>query len=150
MEAVALDAASAARHARESDVIVTCTPSKAAFLGIAQVGPGTFVAGVGADDVSKSELEPALLAVAVVVVDVLAQCAEIGDLHHALEAGAMRREDVHAALAEVVSGARPGRTHRDEITIFDSTGTAIEDVAAAAMVYENALASSRGVSIHLG
>jgi ornithine cyclodeaminase/alanine dehydrogenase-like protein (mu-crystallin family) len=89
------------------------------------------------------------MAVATVVADVLEQCAMIGDLHHALAAGAMRREDVHAELKDVVSGARPGRTRADEITIFDSTGTAIEDVAAAAMVYERALAAGRGLSVEL-
>ncbi len=132
-----------------SDVIVTCTPSNSAFLGLEHVRPGTFIAAVGADDARKQELEPALLAAGTLVVDVLEQCAAIGDLHHALEAGAMRREDVHAELKDVVSGARPGRTRADEITIFDSTGTAIEDVAAAAMVYQRALAAGRGAPIQL-
>jgi alanine dehydrogenase len=113
------------------------------------VRPGTFVAGVGADDVSKSELEPALLAASTVVVDVLAQCAAIGDLHHAILAGVMDEGEVHAELAEVVSGKKRGRSGADEVTVFDSTGTAIEDAAAAAMAYERALASGRGIPIHL-
>src|SRR6185369_17251794 len=102
-----------------------------------------------ADDSRKQELEPGLMASSTVVADVLEQCAMIGDLHHALEAGSMRREDVHAELKDVVSGARPGRTRPEEITIFDSTGTAIEDVAAAAIVYERALAAGRGVPVAL-
>jgi Predicted ornithine cyclodeaminase, mu-crystallin homolog len=84
------------------------------------------------------------------VVDVLEQCARIGDLHHALAAGAMRRENVHAELAEVVSGRRPGRRTADEVIVFDSTGTALEDVAATALVYERAAAHGSGVEVRLG
>ena len=84
------------------------------------------------------------------MVDVLEQCARIGDLHHALAAGAMRREDVHAELADVVSGRRPGRRSVDEITVFDSTGTALEDVAAAALVYERAVDAGIGIELRLG
>lgn len=149
IEARPVNADEALERARASDVIVTCTPSQSAFLGTAHVRPGTFVAGVGADDARKHELEPALLAGNLVVVDALDQCAAIGDLHHAIVAGAMGRGDVHAELAEVVSGAKAGRSRPDEITIFDSTGTAIEDIAAAAMVYERAMASGAGTRIHL-
>jgi ornithine cyclodeaminase/alanine dehydrogenase-like protein (mu-crystallin family) len=61
----------------------------------------------------------------------------------------MRHDDVHAELADVVSGRRPGRRSASEITVFDSTGTAIEDVAAAALVYERAVAQGRGVAVNL-
>jgi ornithine cyclodeaminase/alanine dehydrogenase-like protein (mu-crystallin family) len=74
----------------------------------------------------------------------------IGDLHHAIEAGAMLREDVHAELADIVSGRRPGRSSRDEIIIFDSTGTALEDVAAASVVYERARSRDIGIRVNLG
>jgi alanine dehydrogenase len=95
-------------------------------------------------------LDPLLMAQALVVVDILDQCASIGDLHHALEAGVLTREQVHAELAEVVTGRKPGRRSEEEITVFDSTGTALEDVAAAAMVYERAVASGRGLAVDLG
>ena len=134
---------------RESDVCVTCTTAHRAFLQKADVAPGTFIAAVGADNPDKQELEPALLAAATLVVDVLDQCAEIGELHHALAANLLRREQVHAELAEVVAGRRPGRTREDEITIFDSSGTALQDVAAAAAVYEKARAVGRGTAVNL-
>ena len=134
----------------ESDIVVTCTPSRTPLLAAADVPAGCFVAGVGADSEDKHELAPDLLARGIVVADVLEQCARIGDLHHALDAGAMRRDEVHAELADVVSGRRPGRRSPDEVTVFDSTGTALEDVAAAAVVYERARAERRGVSIRLG
>src|SRR5262245_23819232 len=102
----------------DSDVCVTCTPSRRAFVGRGDVRPGTFIAAVGADNQGKQELEPALVAGATLVVDVLEQCAEIGELQHVLAAGLLTREQVHAELADVVAGRKPGRTRGDEITIF--------------------------------
>lgn len=148
-----LDIAVVADHVeavRASDVCVTCTPSRRAFLRREHVRPGTFVAAVGADSPDKQELDPSLLAAGVVVADVLDQCAVMGELHHALQAGAMSREDVHAELAELVSGGKPGRRSEDEITIFDSTGTALEDVAAAAAVYERAVEAGAGRRVAFG
>jgi len=129
--------------ARVSDVCVTCTPSRRAILGRDAVRAGAFVAAVGADNPEKQEIDPALLAASKVVVDVLEQCATIGDLHHAIAAGVMTQGDVHAELAEVVAGARPGRESDDEVVVFDSTGTAVQDVAAAALVYERAVDERR-------
>jgi ornithine cyclodeaminase/alanine dehydrogenase-like protein (mu-crystallin family) len=134
---------------RESDVCATCTPARRAFVTTADVARGTFIAAVGADSQGKQELEPALVASATLVVDVLEQCAEIGELQHALAAGLMTREQVHAELADVVVGRRPGRRRDDEITIFDSSGTALQDVAAAVAVYEKARARGRGTEVRL-
>ncbi len=134
---------------RESDVCVTCTPARRAFVMAADVPPGMFIAAVGADSQGKQELEPALVASATLVVDVLDQCAEIGELQHVLSAGLMTRAQVHAELADVVVRRRPGRTRVDEITVFDSSGTALEDVAAAIAVYENARETGRGTEVKL-
>jgi ornithine cyclodeaminase/alanine dehydrogenase-like protein (mu-crystallin family) len=134
---------------RESDVCVTCTPSRKAFVASADVSPGTFIAAVGADNQGKQELAPELVASATLVVDVLEQCAEIGELQHPLAAGLMTRADVHAELADVVAGRRPGRTRGDEITVFDSSGTALQDVAAAIAVYEKARRTGRGTEVKL-
>ena len=134
---------------RGSDVCVTCTPARRAFVGRDDVAAGTFIAAVGADNRGKQELEPALVASATLVVDVLEQCAEIGELQHALAAGLMTREQVHAELGAVVAGHRPGRTRDDEIAIFDSSGTALQDVAAAVVVYERARATGRGTEVKL-
>jgi ornithine cyclodeaminase/alanine dehydrogenase-like protein (mu-crystallin family) len=132
------------------DVWITCTPAHRFFLTVEHVRPGAFVAGVGADSEDKQELDPDLLARSAVVVDVLEQCAVIGELHHALSAGRMRREDVRAELVDVVACTKPGRVADDEIVVFDSTGTALEDVAAAAVVYQRALAAGRGLRVALG
>jgi alanine dehydrogenase len=142
-------AASAAEAAPGSDIFVTCTPSRRPLLHRVDVRPGAFVAAVGADNEHKQELEPALMAAATIVVDSLEQCAAIGDLHHALASGAVSIGQVHAELSEVVAGRKPGRRSAEEITIFDSSGVAIEDVAAAAAVYEKAMAAGRGVTVDL-
>lgn len=127
-----------AAAAAKSDIVITCTTSQRFFITSEMVKPGTFIAAVGADNPEKQEIDPQLLAASKVVVDILEQCAQIGDLHHALDAGLMTRGKVHAELGEVVAGARPARTRDDEIIVFDSTGTALQDVAAAAAVYRRA------------
>jgi ornithine cyclodeaminase/alanine dehydrogenase-like protein (mu-crystallin family) len=129
---------------RASDITVTCTPSRDPLLDVGSVPPGAFVAAVGADNPDKHEITPALMASSTVVVDVLDQCAEIGDLQHALSAGTMSATDVHAELGDIVSGKKPGRTSVDEIVVFDSTGMALQDVATAALAYESAVREGYG------
>jgi alanine dehydrogenase len=129
---------------RASEAVVTCTPSRTALIADADVSPGTFLAAVGADSAGKQELDPRTLTRAKVVVDSLDQCAEIGDLHHAIAAGLLTRSDVHAELADVIEGTKAGRASAEEIVVFDSTGTALEDVAAAVAVYEKARKEGRG------
>jgi len=132
---------------RQSDVCVTCTPSKQPFLKQHFIAAGTFIAAVGADNPEKQELEATLLGRNTVVVDVLEQCATIGELHHALDAGVVTSDHVYVELGEVIAGIKPGRTSSDEIIIFDSTGMALQDVVTAAAVYEKALTEGTGTLI---
>jgi len=129
---------------RASDVIVTCTPATKFVVKADDVRPGTFIAAVGADSEHKQELDPHLFLANKVVVDSLSQCLKIGDLHFAVQEGRASAESVHAELADVVVGRSAGRTSKEEITIFDSTGIAIEDAAAAVLVYEMALDARLG------
>ena len=126
---------------RASDVVVTCTPASEFFVHKEDVRGGTFIAAVGADDWHKQEIDPALMSSAKVVADNLEQVCAIGDTHHAIAAGLMCKEDIYAELSEIVTGRKPGRKSDDEIIIFDSTGVAIEDAAAATLVYEKACAA---------
>jgi alanine dehydrogenase len=128
----------------EADVVLTCTTARKYFITHEMVRRGAFIAAVGADHENKQEIEPELLAHAKVVTDVTAQAAAIGDLHHAIAAGAMSAEQVHAELGEVVAGRKAGRVRDDEIIVFDSTGTGLQDVAAAIAVYHKALAEKAG------
>ena len=83
------------------------------------------------------------------VVDSLEQAAEIGDLHHALAAKAVTRDHVHATLGQILTGTQPGRTDATSITLFDSTGMGLQDVAAAAAVYRRALAQGVGTCVSI-
>jgi alanine dehydrogenase len=132
----------------KSDVCVTSTTSTTAFLLREHVRPGTFIAAVGADNPEKHEISPALMAGSKIVADILEQSATIGDLHHALDAGVVQRSDAYAELGEIVGGKKPGRTSPDEITIFDSTGMALQDVAAAVAVYEKAIRSGNTATVN--
>jgi ornithine cyclodeaminase/alanine dehydrogenase-like protein (mu-crystallin family) len=122
--------------ARDADVIACCTTAREPYLDVDMVAPGTFIAAVGADSPDKSEIAPRLMAAAKVVTDVMSQCADMGDLRHAIDAGLMTVADVHAELGQLLVGSRPGRSSPDEVFIFDSTGTGIQDVAAVAALYE--------------
>src|SRR5438445_397662 len=132
-----------------SDICVTCTTSRRYIIDHAWVAPGCFIAAVGADNEHKQEIDPALFRPARVVGDRLDQCATIGDLHHALDAGVMTRGEVHAELGEIVAGRKPGRTSDSEVILFDSSGVALGAVAAAAVVYERALERRGGAFVRL-
>lgn len=131
---------------QKSDVCITCTTANKSFVCKEDVSPGTFIAAVGADDVNKQEIDPALIASAKVVADSLEQSCAIGEVHHAIAQSLMRKEDVYAELCEIVAGQKTGRLAEDEIIVFDSTGVAIEDAIAAAAVYERALANHIGTN----
>ena len=127
-----------------SDVCVTCTPSKEFFLERDWVPAGAFVAAVGADSPGKQEIDPRLLVASTVIVDILDQCASVGELHHAIAGGLMSSDEVHAELGQIIAGQRPGRTTDAEITVFDATGTGLQDAAGTAAAYERAIAGGMG------
>jgi ornithine cyclodeaminase/alanine dehydrogenase len=128
----------------QSEIVITCTTARRFFVTREMVRPGTFIAAVGADNENKQEIDPHLMAQVIVVTDLTEQACKIGDLHHAIDAGTMTPDKVHAELGEVVSGKKRGRTSADETFIFDSTGTGLQDVAAAIAVYRLALNAGAG------
>jgi ornithine cyclodeaminase len=128
-----------------SDVVVTATMSNSALVKSDWVGKGTHVTAVGSDSPEKQELDPRLLRKAdKYVVDSVKQCAQLGELHHAIEEGIMAEKDVHAELGEVLLGIKSGRESDDEITICDLTGLAVQDVVTSQLVYERALKKKMG------
>jgi alanine dehydrogenase len=126
---------------RKADIVVTLTPSTRPLLGLVDVAPGTFVAGVGADNPHKHELGADLLCASHVVVDSLLQASTMGDLHHAIVSGEMTERAVYSELADLVAGRVAGRSDKAERWVFDCTGLAAQDLAAAVMVYELARAN---------
>ena len=134
---------------RRCDICITCTTSHEPFVDEDDVQPGVFIAAVGADNPYKQEIHPAVMTHSKIVCDVIEQCATMGDLHHALEAGIVKTDDVHAELGEIVAGQKPGRVSAEEIIVFDSTGMALQDVAATALVYEKAIREGAGTLMQL-
>jgi ornithine cyclodeaminase/alanine dehydrogenase-like protein (mu-crystallin family) len=123
---------------RGADIVLTLTTSTRPLIEIADVASGTFVAGVGADNPQKHELAPSLMLASRVVVDSLAQASEMGDLHHVVEHREAAAACVYGELADLVSGRIAGRRDPSTRWVFDSTGLAAQDLAAAAMIYERA------------
>ena len=126
---------SAAEVGAACNLIVTTTPARQPVLSIADVRPGTHITAVGADTPGKQELETGLLAKAdIVVADSIAQCAERGEIAHALRDGSVALERI-VELGSTISGLAPKRTSDDQLTIVDLTGVAVQDLQIAKAVY---------------
>ncbi len=119
-----------------SNVIITCTPSTRYFIKKEWVQPGTFIAAVGADSPDKNELEPSLMASAKIVADIKSQVIRVGESQHAIREKLITPDSIYAELGELIVGTKKGRTDSNEIFVYDSTGTALQDVAVAALLYE--------------
>jgi ornithine cyclodeaminase/alanine dehydrogenase-like protein (mu-crystallin family) len=122
--------ASTREEALAADIVVTVTPGREAIFRAGTLRPGQHVSLMGADGPGKAEIADDELARAHVFCDDWEQASHNGDLGHAVDAGAVRREDV-TELGAVLTGAAAGRRSADEITVFDSTGLAIQDLAIA-------------------
>lgn len=121
-----------------SDILCTLTPAREPFIKKEWIRPGTHINAVGADAPGKEELEPDVLGQAIVVVDDLAQARAGGEINVPLRKGLYTIEEVYGTLGEIIAGRKPGRTDDESVTIFDSTGLAIEDLAVAGIIYRKA------------
>jgi ornithine cyclodeaminase len=135
----------------EADVICTATTSRTPVFDAALVRPGTHINAVGAYTPEMQELPAEIVARVTVVLDAIdAALAEAGDLIIPLELGLVSRMQFDRELGMVASGAAPGRTSADEITLFKSVGNAVQDVVVGRYVYDMAVAEGAGVSLDLG
>jgi alanine dehydrogenase len=125
-------------EAAGSDIVCTVTPARAPVLMKAHVRPGVHINAIGADAEGKEELEPSVLKNAIVVVDDLRQASKSGEINVPIARGLYAASEIYSTLGEVIEGHKPGRTDPKDVTIFDSTGVAIEDIAIARMIYEKA------------
>jgi ornithine cyclodeaminase len=126
---------------RNADVLVTCTAATQPLVDADWLSPGVHVTAVGSDGPGKQELDPAVLGRAdLVVVDSRDQCARLGELHHALDAGVVTA-GAAVELGDISGGRRAGRTSDQQITVCDLTGVGVQDVAAAALVLRRAPAN---------
>lgn len=131
----------------DRDIVVTVTPSTTPFLFPDMISPGTFIAAAGADHPEKSEIAPALMATARRVFDSVAQCAAMGDLHHALDAGMVDPAAPGDELVDVLTSRVPGRLADSDVILFDSTGLGMQDAASSVAALQRAqhtISPSRG------
>jgi ornithine cyclodeaminase/alanine dehydrogenase-like protein (mu-crystallin family) len=140
------DAAASVREAVDgAQVVITCTASRSPLVKADWLAPGAHVTALGADDAHKQELDPEVMRRAdLLAVDSREQCARIGELHHALAAGAVDPAKA-VELGEIVAGARPGRSSASQLTVCDLTGVGVQDAAAASLVVERVLGASPDV-----
>ena len=140
-------AATAEQAVRAADILVTVTPATSAIVMKDWVRPGTHISAMGADTVGKQELAPALVATAHLVVDSVEQAITIGECQHAFLQGLLRRQDLTRTLGGLASRRLRGRRADDEITVFDSTGIALQDLAPAAEVLARARQRGLGTEV---
>lgn len=131
----------------DTDILVTTTPSRRPLIRKAWVKPGTHINAIGADAKGKEELDVALLKEGKIVVDDWHQASNSGEINVPFSKGQIKKENVYATLGEIVCGLKKGRTDKNELTIFDATGLAVQDIAVAWKVYQKAIRDGMGKKI---
>ena len=130
---------------RGADVVVTVTPARGPIVMDDWIAPGTHIAAIGADKGGDQELDPKILRRARIFVDDIRQCRTDGEINVPLRQGLIKESDIAGEIGEVITGRKPGRTSDSEITLFDSTGIALQDSATVPLEYERAVAAGVGV-----
>lgn len=133
----------------DCDILVTATPTRKPIVKAQWIKEGTHINAIGADAIGKEELDPELLIRSKIIVDDMVQALHSGEVNVPLSKHYISENDIHAQLGEVIVGLKPGRTSEEEITIFDSTGLAIQDVASAHLVYERAVSNGLGMKVKM-
>src|SRR4029078_1929067 len=123
-----------------SDVIVTVTPARAPIVKNEWIVPGMHIGAVGADKKGDRELEGKILTRARIFVDDIRQCRTDGEINVPLSDGLIKESDIAGEIGEVINGKKQGRRADDEVTLFDSTGIALQDSATVPLEYERAVA----------
>jgi alanine dehydrogenase len=116
------------------DILITTTPSRRPLVN--KVSPGTHINAVGADAEGKQEINPKILKQAKVVIDDWAQASHSGEINVPVRNKQLTKKDIYAGLGDIVAGKEKGRASDEEITLFDSTGLAIQDISCAYTVYK--------------
>ena len=135
---------SAEKAVRDADIVVTVTPSRKPLVMKDWISPGTHFNCIGADAPGKEEIDPMILREAKIVVDDWEQASHSGEINVPLSKGLISKENIWAELGEIVAGKKAGRTSDEEITVFVSTGLAIQDAVTANLVYKKALGNKAG------
>jgi len=137
-------AASVKNAVTDADIVVTTTPSRKPLVTNDMVAAGTHINCIGADAVGKEELDPNILKRAKIVVDDWEQASHSGEINVPLSRGIITKDNIWAEIGEIVAGLKPGRQSKVEITVFTSTGLAVQDAVTAKIAYSKAVASNVG------
>lgn len=132
-----------------ADIIVTATPSEEAIVPKEWILPSVHINAIGADTIGKQELDPKIFEHAKVVVDCTKQCIVMGETQHAFHLGVINENSIHAELGEIIYGLKAGRESENEVTLFDATGLAFQDLAIADLVYKTALEDNIGHDLYI-
>ena len=132
-----------------ADIVVTTTPSRKPIVSSDWVENGTHFTCIGADAPGKEELDPAILTRAKITVDDWEQASHSGEINVPLSKGIITRQSIWGEIGEIVAGLKPGRTSQDEITVFTSTGLAVQDAVTAELAYKKALAKRIGKLVEI-
>ncbi|HWR30960.1 MAG TPA: ornithine cyclodeaminase family protein [Negativicutes bacterium] len=132
-----------------SDIVVTATPGRKPIVSAKWISPGTHIIAIGADMPGKQELDAKIFPRAKVVADSIQQCIERGETQNAIRSGSIVTENIYAEIGQILLGQKAGRENDQEITLFDSTGLSVQDIATAAKVYQQAVTAGYGTKIEL-
>ncbi len=135
------------REVCDCDILVTTTPSRAPIVMNEWIAEGTHINAIGADAPDKEELDPDILKRARIVVDDIPQASHSGEVNVPISKKLITEMDICCEIGEVVAGKKKGRTKDSDITVFDSTGLAIQDVATANLVYQTAIKRKIGIEL---
>lgn len=141
--------ANEAETINRADIVVTTTPSNKPIVLEPWVSDGTHFNCIGADAPLKEELDPAILKRAKIVVDDWEQAVHSGEINVPLSKGILSKQNVWAELGEIIIGTKHARTSDKEITIFDSTGLAIQDATTVDLAYKKAISQKTGCFIDI-
>jgi ornithine cyclodeaminase len=136
----------AAEAVRGADIVVTTTPAETPILDRAWLAPGQHVTAMGSDAEHKNEIDPVLVADAIYVADSLAQTRRLGELRHAIAAGAVAPDRSFSELGAIIAGTAPGRRSPSDLTLCDLTGTGAQDTAIATLAVGRARAANAGAA----
>lgn len=136
-------------EAAKQDILVTTTPSRKPIIKEEWILPGTHINAIGADAEGKQELDSKILKKGKIIIDDFVQASHSGEINVPFKKGFITEKDIYSSLGKIVCGKKAGRKNSKEITIFDSTGLAIQDLYTANIVYKKAKKEKIGKEINL-
>lgn len=132
-----------------ADIITTITPSRKPLIKYEWIKPGVHINAIGADAAGKQELDSSIIKNEKVIIDDWMQASHSGEINVPLSNGVITQDDIYGDIGSIIAGKKKGRVGRNDITVFDSTGLAIQDTAVAHLIYKTAVQKKMGNAIQI-